>query len=60
MENNESNIEYNKRIEKVFSNTLYIELLMKLTSDINYIWYKGIYDIYPNKDFELTKYELYI
>ena len=31
---------------------------MKLTSDINYIWYKGIYDIYPNKDIESTKYEL--
>ena len=58
MENNESNMECNKRIEKIFSNTSYIELLIKMTSDINYIWYKGIYDIYVNKDIESTEYEL--
>ena len=53
----EKNIEYNKRIEKIFSNTSYMELLLKMTSGINYIInYKEMYDPYPNEIFESDLY----
>ena len=56
MKNKDSNIEYNKRIEKIFSNTSYMELLLKMTSDTNYISYKEMYDPYPNSIFESDLY----